>query len=286
MARSTSSPHRSATWRHHARALDVLGTVPLIAAEDTRLTRRLLVAPRDRDTLDRASTRGAVRPGSRRCSRTRDGADLALVTDAGTPSGQRPRARPRGGVGRRGRPRRPDPGASAVLARLRHRASRAHAGRSRGSYRVRVGSGASVWPRSPPDPRGAVLFEAPTRVGRDAARPGRCVWRRSPGSGRAGADEAPRADRAGPLGMLADGVRRRTIPARGEFVIVVGMGRCRDTDARKASGSGQAAVERLVGEGIARGDAASRVASGDGSATAAAVRTGQGRQTGPLARRR
>jgi hypothetical protein len=66
----------------------------------------------------------------------------------------------------------------------------------------------------------------------------------------------------GPLGMLADAVRDGTIPARGEFVLVVGMGEAAAIPTREGDvGVGRAAVERLVGEGVARGDAARRVAA-------------------------
>ena len=47
------------------RALEVLRAVPLIAAEDTRITRRLLDRLRDRDPHGRATTRGAARPRER-----------------------------------------------------------------------------------------------------------------------------------------------------------------------------------------------------------------------------
>jgi hypothetical protein len=66
-----------------------------------------------------------------------------------------------------------------------------------------------------------------------------------------------------------------SIPARGEFVLVVGMGEPRSAAARAAAAgsAGQAAdpvaaaraeVERLVGEGSARGEAAKRVAASSG----------------------
>ena len=47
--------------RHRSGRIEVLRAVPLIAAEDTRITRRLLDRYGDRDADGRASTRGAVR---------------------------------------------------------------------------------------------------------------------------------------------------------------------------------------------------------------------------------
>jgi len=67
------------------RALDVLRSVALIAAEDTRLTRRLL----DRHRIETRSMSYHARSGPGRTrellERLRAGDDVALVTDAGTP---------------------------------------------------------------------------------------------------------------------------------------------------------------------------------------------------------
>jgi 16S rRNA (cytidine1402-2'-O)-methyltransferase len=71
----------------------------------------------------------------------------------------------------------------------------------------------------------------------------------------------------GTLGELVAAVADGTIPARGEFVVVIGSGRRPaeppgSDDAAVATAL--AAVERLVGEGVARGDAARRVAAETG----------------------
>ncbi|HYC07191.1 MAG TPA: ribosomal RNA small subunit methyltransferase I, partial [Candidatus Binatia bacterium] len=67
------------------RALDVLRTVPLIAAEDTRIARRLLA----RHGIETRLTSFHARSGPGRLAALVEhlcgGADLALVTDAGTP---------------------------------------------------------------------------------------------------------------------------------------------------------------------------------------------------------
>ena len=68
------------------RALEVLRSVPLIAAEDTRHTHRLL----ERHGIATRTTSYHARSGPGReealLQHLRDGADLALVTDAGTPA--------------------------------------------------------------------------------------------------------------------------------------------------------------------------------------------------------
>ena len=68
------------------RALEVLRAVPLIAAEDTRLTHRLLA----RHGIATRTISYHARSGPGRLAELlghlRGGADLALVTDAGTPA--------------------------------------------------------------------------------------------------------------------------------------------------------------------------------------------------------
>jgi 16S rRNA (cytidine1402-2'-O)-methyltransferase len=67
------------------RAIETLRTVPLIAAEDTRHTQRLL----QRHDIATRTTSYHARSGPGRLAalleHLRGGADLALVTDAGTP---------------------------------------------------------------------------------------------------------------------------------------------------------------------------------------------------------
>ena len=86
---------RSGHWRHCA-------NVPSIAAEDTRLTHRLLA----RHGVDTRMTSYHARSDPSRAAalldHLRGGADLALVTDAGTPTVSDPGADLGGGLGRRG----------------------------------------------------------------------------------------------------------------------------------------------------------------------------------------
>ena len=123
------------------------------------------------------------------------------------------------------------------------------------------------------DDRGAVLFEAPGRVAatlRDLA--GAC------GAGRAGAvcRELTKLHEQivrGTLGELAMAVGEGAIPARGEFVLVVGMGGNADGPGRspEAEAAGRddvaaalAQVQALVDAGTPRGEAAKRVAAATG----------------------
>lgn len=67
------------------RALDVLHGCDLIAAEDTRVTAKLLAIHGVRKTLTAYNDHNAARERPRLLSRLKHGARVALVTDAGTP---------------------------------------------------------------------------------------------------------------------------------------------------------------------------------------------------------
>ena len=148
------------------RALEVLRSVPLIAAEDTRITRRLL--DRYEITARTTSYHAQSGPGRERelLAHLAGGADLALVTDAGTPVVSDPGEGLVAAWAASGRARRADPGASSVLAAV---AAGGVAGprwsfegflpRSGRERRDRLAGIAA-------DDRGCVLFEAPGRTAR------------------------------------------------------------------------------------------------------------------------
>jgi 16S rRNA (cytidine1402-2'-O)-methyltransferase len=251
------------------RALEVLAAVALVAAEDTRLTKRLL----DRHGVTARMTSFHARSAPARLAalleHLRSGADLALVTDAGTPGVSDPGADLVAAWAEAGGRVVPIPGASAVLAAV---AASGVAGprwafegflpRSGRERRERLAAIAA-------DPRGSVLYEAPGRVAatlRDLA--GAC------GVDRRGAvcRELTKIHEQivrGTLGDLVTAAADGTIPARGEFALVVGM-RGAETQpgaaaaAEDALAIAQADVDRLVAEGVARGEAARQVAAARG----------------------
>ncbi len=253
------------------RAIEVLRAVPLIAAEDTRMTNRLLT----RHAIETRMTSYHARSGPGRTEtllgHLRAGADLALVTDAGTPSISDPGGElvlawaAEGGVVVA------IPGASAVLAavaasgvagpRWAFEGFLPRSGRERRERLARIAA----------DERGAVLYEAPTRVGatlRDLAD--------ACGGSRAAAvcRELTKLHEQIVRGMLSElvaGVAAGAIPMRGEFVLVIGpsstveVATTAATDAAAdALATARAEVERLVAGGTARGDAARQVASSSG----------------------
>lgn len=258
------------------RALEVLAAVPLIAAEDTRLSKRLL----DRHGISARLTSFHARSGPAQLvalvEHLRGGSDLALITDAGTPGVSDPGADLVAAWAGEGGVVVPIPGASAVLAAV---AASGVAGprwsfegflpRSGRDRRERLAAIAA-------DERGTVIYEAPGRVAgtlRDLAT--------ACGAARVGAvcRELTKLHEQivrGPLGDLVEAAGAGgSIPARGEFVLVVGMGSVTGSAASSAdAGTSEDAalrdalneVERLVEEGVARGDAARRVSAASGIA--------------------
>jgi 16S rRNA (cytidine1402-2'-O)-methyltransferase len=251
------------------RALEVLRSVPLVAAEDTRIASRLFA--RHNITTRLTSFHAQSGPGrlAQLLAHLRDGADLALVTDAGTPAVSDPGAKLVSAWAGEGGGVVPIPGASAVLAAV---AASGIAGprwgfegflpRSGRDRRDRVA-------RLAADDRSTVLFEAPTRLAatlRDLATA-------------CGADRPAAICREltklheqiarGTLGELLDAVARGEIPQRGEVVLVLappavsGAGVSPEVDA-EALTTGRAEVDALVSGGLARAEAARRVAAATG----------------------
>ena len=256
------------------RALEVLRDVPLIAAEDTRITRRLL----DRYEIGTRTISYHAQSGPARerdlLAHLANGADLALVTDAGTPVVSDPGESLIAAWVARGGRAVAIPGASSVLAAV---ASSGVAGprwtfegflpRSGRERRDRLEQIAG-------DERGAVILEAPGRTAATLAGLAATC-----GEDRIGAvcRELTKLHETivrGPLGELAAAARDGTIPARGEIVIVVGWASTAAAATNAARGSGatrdaviataRAAVEQLVESGVARGEAARRVAAETG----------------------
>jgi 16S rRNA (cytidine1402-2'-O)-methyltransferase len=276
------------------RAIDVLRAVPLIAAEDTRVTRRLLDRHAISTRMVSYHERNAFTRGPELLAHLRAGHDLAIVTDAGTPLVSDPGVDLVAAWAREGGVAVPIPGASSVLAavsvagvagpRWCFEGFLPRSGRERKERIARIAA----------DARGSVVFESPHRlaatlrdlaVGCGADRPA-AVCREL--------TKIHETVTRGALGDLATAAASGDIPARGEIVVVVGeatpagaprrrtgaagsaglhdddplaAARADDTPGGGAPGplaAARADVERLVVGGMARGEAARAVAARTG----------------------
>ena len=250
------------------RAIEVLRAVPLVAAEDTRLTRRLFERQAIATRLISYHARSGPGREAELLAHLRGGSDLALVTDAGTPGVSDPGEGLVAAWAGQGGTVDPIPGASAVLAavaasgvagpRWAFEGFLPRSGRERRERLARIAA----------DERGTLLFEAPGR----AAATLRDLAAACGGDRRAAVcRELTKIHESivrGGLEELATAMRDAAIPARGEFVLVVGgvegTKRGNDADDEAAAERAQGDVERLVGEGVARGEAARRVAAATG----------------------
>ena len=253
------------------RALEVLRAVPLIAAEDTRHTKRLL--NRYEVTTRMTSFHARSSPGrlAALLDHLRGGSDLAVVTDAGTPTVSDPGGDLVKAWAEEGGRVVPVPGASAVLAavaacgvagpRWAFEGFLPRSGRERRDRLARLAA----------DDRATVLYEAPGRVKATLADLAEVCGAARPGAVCRELTKVHESIVRGPLGVLAERLATGEIPARGEFVLVVGAW---PMAARVASGgdiadgdvlaAALAEVERLVAEGRGRSEAARRVAAATG----------------------
>ena len=269
------------------RSLEVLRDVPLIAAEDTRMTRRLL----DRHGIATRTISFHARSGPGRLAELlahlRGGADLALVTDAGTPSISDPGDDLVAGWAAEDGIVVPIPGASAVLAVV---AASAVAGprwsfegflpRSGRERRERIA-------RIAADERGTVIYEAPNRVAATLADLATACGADRPAAVGRELTKLHEEIVRGSLGELAEQARSGELTLRGEFAIVVGAWPAARIEVESASGAAIASavdteaaalaeVERRVAAGASRGDAARTVAAETGIPRRKLYRVGRG----------
>jgi 16S rRNA (cytidine1402-2'-O)-methyltransferase len=246
------------------RAIDTLRAVPLIAAEDTRLTRRLL----DRHGITARTTSFHARSGPARLAELighlQSGADLALVTDAGTPIVSDPGEALVSRWGAEGGRVIPIPGASAVLAaiaatgvagpRWSFEGFLPRSGRDRRERLARIAG----------DERGTVIYEAPNRVHATLEDLSAACGRERSAAVARELTKVHEEIVRGTLGDLAERAATGAITFRGEFVLVVGWSPgAGEPDAVSVTADLERAlaeVDRRVARGTARGDAARAVA--------------------------
>ncbi|MFL5675977.1 MAG: 16S rRNA (cytidine(1402)-2'-O)-methyltransferase [Chloroflexota bacterium] len=258
------------------RALEVLRTVPLIAAEDTRHTQRLLARHGLATRMTSYHAQSDTSRAAALLDHLRGGDDLALVTDAGTPVVSDPGRELVAAWAGEGGTVVPIPGASAVLAavaasgvagpRWTFEGFLPRAGRERRERLSRIAA----------DDGGAVIFESPGRTSATLRDLAEACGEDRPAAVCRELTKLHEEVVRGTLGELAGAASDGAIPARGEFVLVVGAWAgvaarpataATDPDGEPggdALAAGQAEVERLVSDGIRRSDAARRVSAATG----------------------
>ncbi len=250
------------------RAIEVLRSVAVIAAEDTRLTRRLL----DRHGIATRTISYHARSGA---GRTREllerlgaGEDIALVTDAGTPIISDPGEELVQQWAAAGGAVVPIPGASAVLAavagsgiagpRWSFEGFLPRSGRERRDRIARLAA----------DPRGSVVYEAANRIPATLTDLAASCGDERPAAVCRELTKLHEEIVRAPLGALALRARNGELTLRGEFVVVIGA-----VDDRTPGPAGPeeadldgalAEVERRIADGAPRGEAVRQVADETG----------------------
>ena len=253
------------------RAIDVLKTVPLVAAEDTRLTRRLFARYEIGTRLISYHARSGPRRQEELLEHLRSGWDLALVTDAGTPLVSDPGAELSAAWAAGGGVVVPIPGASAVLAALvasglavarwSFEGFLPRRGRERRERLARISA----------DERACVIYEAPSRVPETIAD----LAAAAGGERRAAiCRELTKLHEEVVRGTLAELLRMATadeLTLRGEFALVLDSLTAADVVAKQLREQGPASmadaraeVALLVSGGTKRSDAVRQVASSTG----------------------
>ena len=244
------------------RAVEVLRSVPLVAAEDTRLTRRLWARYEIKTRLVSYYAQSGPARERELLEHLGAGHDLALVTDAGTPLVSDPGAELVSAWAARGGRVVPIPGASAVLAALVAAGLPAARWTFEGFLPRRGRERRELIERICADERTSIVYEAPGRAAATLAEL----------AARCGADRPAALCREltkiheeiwrGSLGELC--ARAAANDPRGEIVIVV-SGRERGSEEPKIGlAEGRSEVHRLVKKGLSRSSAAREVAQRTG----------------------
>ncbi len=252
------------------RAIEVLRNVPLVAAEDTRLTRRLWSR---HDIETKLVSYHAHSPPARQdelVAHLASGHDLAVVTDAGTPLVSDPGAGLVAAWAGRGGLVIPIPGASAVLAALAASGLPVARWAFEGFLPRRGAERRERMARIAGDDRATVIFEAANRTAATLRDLAATCGPDRPATVSRELTKLHEETLRGALGDLASRVAER--PLRGEVTLVVagavGQPPALDDEAPVDAGTrlaaGRSRVDVLVREGLPRSAAARQVASETG----------------------
>jgi 16S rRNA (cytidine1402-2'-O)-methyltransferase len=239
------------------RALEVLRAAPLVAAEDTRLTRRLWA----RHGIDTRLVSYHAQSDARRLKELVEhlaaGSDLALVTDAGTPLVSDPGGELVAAWAARGGRVVPIPGASAALAALVTSGLPAVRFCFEGFLPRRGRQRRERMERICAEERTTILFEAPGRAAATLADLAAACGEDRPAALSRELTKLHEETWRGTLDELAR--RAAQNPPRGEITIVV-SGTASVPAGGPSLDEGRAQVEQLVAEGWSRSSAAREVA--------------------------
>jgi len=252
------------------RAIETLKSVPLVAAEDTRLTRRLFARYEIATRLVSYHSQSGRGRETELLDHLRSGLDLALVTDAGTPLVSDPGAELAAAWAGEGGVIVPIPGASAALAALVAAGLAAprwtfegflpRSGRGRRERLARIAG----------DDRACLIYEAPGRV---AATLADLATAAGPDRRAAVCRELTKLHEEvvrGTLRELAASAASNAMTLRGEFSIVLEARLpSSEQDAKEIAFESPAAdlvaaraeVDRLVSTGLKRSEAVREVAA-------------------------
>ena len=243
------------------RAIEVLRAVAVVAAEDTRLTRRIWARHQIETRLLSYHAHSASGRLEQLLTRLEHGDDIALVTDAGTPLVSDPGDRLVAAWAATGGMVVPIPGASAVLAALVSSGIAGPRWGFEGFLPRRGRERKERLARIAADDRATVLFESPGRTAatlRDLAA--------ACGGGREAAlcrelTKRHEEIRRGSLDDLLVGIEER--PLKGEVTLVIAASTQSESAAILLE-AGRRRVEALVAEGVKRSTAARIVAEETG----------------------
>jgi 16S rRNA (cytidine1402-2'-O)-methyltransferase len=239
------------------RVLDALRTADAIAAEDTRVTRKLLARYDIGTRLERCDEHTVMRQAPALLERMRSGEVIALVSDAGTPGVSDPGARLVDACIESGVAVEVLPGASAILAALVASGLPTHAFYFGGFLPRKAGDRARALDAVSSLDATLIFYESPHRAAATLAALAVAL----PGRRAALARELTKLHEEvvrGPIADVAEQLGARDV-LKGEVVLLVGpppapVSREADADDVRLH------VDRLIAEGLTKSEAAKRVA--------------------------
>ncbi|HET9680544.1 MAG TPA: 16S rRNA (cytidine(1402)-2'-O)-methyltransferase [Candidatus Limnocylindrales bacterium] len=249
------------------RALEVLRAVPLIACEDTRVTRRLL----DRHGIEGRLVSYHAHSGPGRLeellAHLRAGLDVALTTDAGTPGVSDPGEGLVAAWAAEAGPVVPVPGASAVLAAVAASGLAGPRWAFEGFLPRRGAERRERLARIGREDRATIIYEAANRLGPTLRDLGTACGSDRPAAVCRELTKLHEQIARGSLEELAAEVDAGRIPALGEVVVVVAARPADDVGEPPSAGVLDAAlaeVDRRIAAGLGRSEAARAVSASTG----------------------